>query len=608
MKLKSIFFILHVLLISAISVAQTTSIQYDNLVKKADRFYRTKNYKSAAVTYTLAFKSNGWKAPVTDRYNAACAWALANMPDSAFYQLHRIVDYIDYQQITTDHDLNTLHTDKRWKPLLENIQQTAKRKEAKLNKRLIKQLDSIYTEDQQYRKQRKEIEKQFGRNSQQMNALFKIMDETDSINLIKVKKIIDHHGWLGADVIGEKGNSTLFLVIQHTDLKTQEKYLPLLREAVKNGKAYPQDLALLEDRVALKQGKKQIYGSQIIGDSITGKEIVAPIEDEENVNKRRATVGLEAIEDWAQKWGIEYKSKSKKELPALNVNTVNTKEAIEIRDSIMGPYNVSRRTGTLPIFIQNGYEVKDDNSIWFKFTINHDTLLSFDIVPENGIDDYDFALFKCTSNNFMNGIRTKKEKPIRYCFSMNGTHNGATGLSEYASTPFVGSGPGLAFASALPVKAGETYFLMITCMESYWIKHTPPKAGFTIYFYNYWPKKYKRVTTKSSIVLENVWFETNKAVLIKASFTSLDKLVSQLQTNKTMKIEIRGHTDNVGDEVKNQQLSENRAKAVREYIISKNIDEKRVFYKGFGSKQPIASNDTEEGRKKNRRVELVIVK
>jgi outer membrane protein OmpA-like peptidoglycan-associated protein len=74
-----------------------------------------------------------------------------------------------------------------------------------------------------------------------------------------------------------------------------------------------------------------------------------------------------------------------------------------------------------------------------------------------------------------------------------------------------------------------------------------------------------------------------------------------------MKIEIHGHTDNTGDEAKNQKISENRAKAVREYIISKNIEPKRISYKGFGSKQPIKLNNTEEGRKKNRRVEFLIL-
>lgn len=107
------------------------------------------------------------------------------------------------------------------------------------------------------------------------------------------------------------------------------------------------------------------------------------------------------------------------------------------------------------------------------------------------------------------------------------------------------------------------------------------------------------------IVLENVLFQTNKSVLLEESFESLNKLVQQLQTNKSLKIEIRGHTDNVGMEAKNQTLSEQRAKTVLTYLVSKGVDVNRFSYKGFGSTQPITANDTEEGRMKNRRVEFV---
>ncbi|MFN3754350.1 OmpA family protein [Flavobacterium sp.] len=107
------------------------------------------------------------------------------------------------------------------------------------------------------------------------------------------------------------------------------------------------------------------------------------------------------------------------------------------------------------------------------------------------------------------------------------------------------------------------------------------------------------------VILENVLFQTNKSILLEESFTSLDKLVHQLQKNEALKIEIRGHTDNIGIEVKNQSLSEQRAKAVLNYLVSKGIDSNRFSYKGFGSTQPITSNDSDEGRKKNRRVEFL---
>jgi hypothetical protein len=178
-------------------------------------------------------------------------------------------------------------------------------------KNLTSQLEVIYTEDQKYREMIGAVEAKYGRDSKEMKDLWNTMNKKDSMNLIAVKHILDTHGWLGADVVGEKGNSTLFLVIQHADQKTQEKYLPMMRDAVKRGKANGSQLALLEDRVALRRGKKQIYGSQIHRDLKTGNYFVAPIEDESNVNKRRASVGLEPLEEYAKHWNIDYKLRSK---------------------------------------------------------------------------------------------------------------------------------------------------------------------------------------------------------------------------------------------------------------------------------------------------------
>ncbi|WP_276373535.1 DUF6624 domain-containing protein [Chryseolinea sp. H1M3-3] len=175
------------------------------------------------------------------------------------------------------------------------------------NKSLAEQLQNIHIEDQQYRKKIEETENNFGRNSNEMKDLWNAISRKDSINTIKVTRILDEHGWLGPEVVGDQGNTTLFLVIQHANLKTQEKYLPMMREAVKNKKALGKQLALLEDRVALRQGRKQIYGSQVYRNDLTGSFYLAPIEDEPNVNKRRAAVGLEPLEIYAKMHNIDYK-------------------------------------------------------------------------------------------------------------------------------------------------------------------------------------------------------------------------------------------------------------------------------------------------------------
>lgn len=287
--------------------AASAQADYATWIDRADSLYTAKNFVRAAETYTRAFKSNGWKGSGDDHYNAACSWALAGGTDSAFLHLGKIATVMtNLGHVSTDADLVTLHNDPRWVPFLDQVRRNKEKAEANLNRPLARELDSIYDEDQKYRQQIAGVEKQYGVNSKEMNDLWKMIMVRDSLNLKRVSAILDQYGWLGRDIVGGKGNMTFFLVIQHADIKSQEKYLPMMRAAVKDGRADARNLALLEDRVALAQGRKQIYGSQIHYDNATGKYFVAPIEDEANVNKRRAEVGLEPLERYARHWGIEY--------------------------------------------------------------------------------------------------------------------------------------------------------------------------------------------------------------------------------------------------------------------------------------------------------------
>lgn len=108
------------------------------------------------------------------------------------------------------------------------------------------------------------------------------------------------------------------------------------------------------------------------------------------------------------------------------------------------------------------------------------------------------------------------------------------------------------------------------------------------------------------MVLSNVFFATGSHDLMKESETELNKLVQFLQNNPTLKLEIQGHTDNVGKDADNLELSNQRAKAVVDFLVQAGIDKTRLTSKGYGATQPIAPNDTEEGRAQNRRTEFHI--
>ena len=116
-----------------------------------------------------------------------------------------------------------------------------------------------------------------------------------------------------------------------------------------------------------------------------------------------------------------------------------------------------------------------------------------------------------------------------------------------------------------------------------------------------------QIKAGKSVVLKNVFFETSKFELKSTSKVELNKLVSFLSQNTSVSIEIGGHTDNVGSNESNQQLSENRAKSVYDYLVNHGVSAERLTYKGYSSSMPIASNDTEAGRAKNRRTEFKVL-
>jgi outer membrane protein OmpA-like peptidoglycan-associated protein len=107
--------------------------------------------------------------------------------------------------------------------------------------------------------------------------------------------------------------------------------------------------------------------------------------------------------------------------------------------------------------------------------------------------------------------------------------------------------------------------------------------------------------------LNNIFFEFNQAILMKETYPELERLVRMMKDYPTMQIEIHGHTDSKGTDQYNLNLSLRRAKTVHDYLLSKSIDKSRISYKGFGESKPITTNETDDGRQLNRRVEFLII-
>jgi outer membrane protein OmpA-like peptidoglycan-associated protein len=115
--------------------------------------------------------------------------------------------------------------------------------------------------------------------------------------------------------------------------------------------------------------------------------------------------------------------------------------------------------------------------------------------------------------------------------------------------------------------------------------------------------RYKRPPPPPPFVLTGIVFDTNKAVIRPESYPPLDIVVDYMTHKRSARVEISGHTDNVGKPKANKTLSQKRAEACRNYIISKGVEAAHIKAVGYGDEKPIAPNDTDEGRQKNRRIE-----
>jgi hypothetical protein len=148
------------------------------------------------------------------------------------------------------------------------------------------------------------------------SSLFKRMIALDAKNTARMKDIVRQFGWPGPELVGEDGTEAAFLLVQHADHDFQKEMLPLVRDAYIAKKLSGQDYALLLDRVLVRDGKPQIYGTQAKGvDKWNGNEpVFDPIEDEANVDRRRAEVGLPPMAEYVKALKEVYFPKDKHRL------------------------------------------------------------------------------------------------------------------------------------------------------------------------------------------------------------------------------------------------------------------------------------------------------
>jgi outer membrane protein OmpA-like peptidoglycan-associated protein/tetratricopeptide (TPR) repeat protein len=227
-------------------------------------------------------------------------------------------------------------------------------------------------------------------------------------------------------------------------------------------------------------------------------------------------------------------------------------------------------------------------------------------LPGNGLDIYTFELPAIDRPNPVSYMKGKvydsdTKMPLEAKFQLINLANEEVAMESY-SNPDSGE-----FMVCIP--SGRDYALNVS------------RKGYMFYSDNFSLKErhdflkpfikdvpLQPIKIGDKMILKNIFFETGSYTLKKESVAELNKLAQFMKDNPDLKIEISGHTDNVGSDEYNLKLSQNRAKSVTDYLTNKSIDLSRIDYKGYGKTQPLTTNDTEEGRAQNRRTEFKVIK
>jgi len=219
-------------------------------------------------------------------------------------------------------------------------------------------------------------------------------------------------------------------------------------------------------------------------------------------------------------------------------------------------------------------------------------------------DIYYFDLYREAQPNpttYFKGqiIDAKTKKPIQAFFELFSLDNNKLMASTFSD---------LQGEFLLPLPTGKQYALNVTAPNYlFYSEHFDLQGNNSVDSPFIKTVELQPIEKNTSFVLNNVFFDVDKYELKPQSYAELNKLVDFLKKNPTLKIEIQGHTDNTGTHEHNMKLSENRAKAVYDYLLSKGIHANRMSYKGYGETMPIDTNSTAEGRAKNRRTEIKIL-
>lgn len=257
---------------------------YTRAIARADSLYWVGQYHAAAHQYERVLRRPAVKPLAWDWYEAARTQALSGDYLRALASLDSLLAYVPTSRWRTDPDFAPLHRFPHWTTLTQRAdeQQAAAQRRVR-NLPLAQELATLLQQDQATRQ----------KTGMLTAAEAKQFFHQDSVHLVRLRQIVARHGWPGRDEIGQSGNEALFLLLLHSDnAAVLTEFLPVVRHAVQQGQTEAKSLAYLEDRLAMRQGKRQRYGTQFQQSEQTQLLETYPVENPAQVDVRRYAVGL----------------------------------------------------------------------------------------------------------------------------------------------------------------------------------------------------------------------------------------------------------------------------------------------------------------------------
>lgn len=283
----------------------TISSSAQNEMHKADSLRSLGQYTLELKYHLLLFKRD---PNISENvYNMACCYALLKNIDSAYYYLNLAIDLGQNDGwAAADCDLINLHSDYRWKEIENKLEYIYYQKNKTINTQLGWKIAKMFFNDQAPKHASDRILERYGTKSFQMDSINRVIANTDSLNMLELEKIINYYGWTGKELVGLEGADRAFIIILHAPLSYQKKYFEIIKTAIEKGDIEKRSLAYLTDKILTKEGKKQLYGTQLKYSAETKSYQFKPIENEKDVNIRRKEFGLGPIEEYAKDFGIDY--------------------------------------------------------------------------------------------------------------------------------------------------------------------------------------------------------------------------------------------------------------------------------------------------------------